>query len=146
LAPGLGTLGINFVTIRIALVDDNQPFRQAMHDKLKQDPEFDVLWEASSGTGALNIAHRLQPDVMLLDISLADMSGIDVMKQLNVDKSFIKVIALSTYNEKHFVLEMLKAGALGYVCKIDVNDIFAAIHAVARGEQYLSREISFVLG
>jgi DNA-binding NarL/FixJ family response regulator len=139
-------LEIDFVTILVALVDDNQPFRQALHEKLVEDPELEIIWEASSGAEALSIAHRSQPDVMLLDISLGDMSGIDVLKRLDVDRSRVKVIALSTYNEKRFVLEMLKAGALGYVCKIDANDVFAAIHAVARGENYLSREISLILG
>jgi two-component system NarL family response regulator len=134
------------VTIRIALVDDNQPFRQAMHEKLVQQSGFDILWEASSGAGALGTARRSPPDIILLDISLGDMSGIEVMNQLNVDRPGVKVIALSTYNEKRFVVEMLKAGARGYVCKIDANDIVEAIHAVARGESYLSREVSRILG
>lgn len=117
-----------------------------MHEKLLQDPGFDIIWEAGSGGEALEIARRSPPDVMLLDISLGDMSGIEVTNQLTVDRPGVKVIALSTYNQKRFVLEMLKAGACGYVCKIDANDIVEAIRAVARGERYLSREITLILG
>lgn len=139
-------LEIDFMPIRIALVDDNQPFRQAMHEKLMQYPEFAVIWEASSGTEALNSVGQSQPDVLLLDISLADMSGIDVMKLLNASTPSIKVIALSTYGEKHFVLEMLNAGASGYLCKIDARDVAAAINAVSQGNIYLSSELGLILG
>jgi DNA-binding NarL/FixJ family response regulator len=127
------------VAIRIALVDDNLLFREAMREQLRREGDFDVVGEARSGMEAIDIAQRLRPDIMLLDISLSDLSGINVMKRLRLDNLSVSVIALSSYSEKHFVLEMLKAGARGYLCKIDGGDIANAVRAVASGEIYLSR-------
>jgi DNA-binding NarL/FixJ family response regulator len=127
--------------LRLVLADDHRMLREALAEMLAKEPELEVAGEAGSGREALEQVEALRPDVLVLDIGLPDMSGIEVAKRLRFSKT--RVLMLSAYADKRFVREALKAGAAGYVSKGAAGDELAnAVRAVARGDSYLSPEVA----
>lgn len=127
--------------LRLVLADDHRMLREALAEMLAKEPEIEVAGEAGSGREALELVETLRPDVLVLDIGLPDMSGIEVAKRLRFSKT--RVLMLSAYADKRFVREALKAGAAGYVSKGAAGDELAnAVRAVARGDSYLSPEVA----
>jgi len=127
--------------LRLVLADDHRMLREALAEMLAKEPEIEVAGEAGSGREALEQVETLRPDVLVLDIGLPDMSGIEVARRLRFSKT--RVLMLSAYADKRFVREALKAGAAGYVSKGAAGDELAnAVRAVARGDSYLSPEVA----
>ena len=127
--------------LRLVLADDHRMLREALAEMLAKEPEIEVAGQAGSGREALELVETLRPDVLVLDIGLPDMSGIEVAKRLRFSKT--RVLMLSAYADKRFVREALKAGAAGYVSKGAAGDELAnAVRAVARGDSYLSPEVA----
>jgi two-component system NarL family response regulator len=131
------------VTIRIILVDDHQLLREALRDKLEKEVDIEIIGMASDGRAAIELIEASAPDIVLLDIGLPDMSGVEVSAWVNARCPAVKVIALSMYADKRFASEMLKTGARGYVTKTTGGDeLLKAIRTVAAGDSYLCHEVA----
>ena len=117
--------------------------REALRDVLTRMPDVDVVGEAGTGAEALATAERVNPDVVVLDISLPDLSGIDVATRLRESVHPPRIVALSAFADKRFVKAMLRAGASAYVAKSAAGtELVQAIRAVAAGQGYFSPEIA----
>jgi two-component system response regulator NreC len=123
---------------RILLVDDHAVVRGGLKMLLAADPELEIVGEAESGAEGVRLAASLQPDVVLMDISMPDMNGIDATRQIKADNPEIAVLALTMHEDDQYFFEMLAAGASGYVPKRAApNDLISAIHAVRGGGMFL---------
>lgn len=124
---------------RILLVDDHQVVRAGLAQFIAEHDDLTVAAEASTGNEAINLARQNEFDVVILDISMPDRSGIDalhVIKQLRPD---VHVVVLSGYSETHYAVNTLRAGANGYISKdVSPEELIKAIRIVARGHRYLS--------
>lgn len=134
------------MTIRLFLADDHRMFRQTLRLPLEAEPDLVVVGEASTGQEVLDGLAAAQPDILLLDISLPDIGGIEVAGRVAARFPQVRIVALSGYAEKMFVDEMLKAGALGYVVKsAGADELLFALRAVSKGHRFLSPEITHCL-
>lgn len=131
------------MSTRIIIVDDHRMLREALSNSLAAEPDLRIVAEAGTGKDALACLERDRPDMMLLDIALPDMTGIDVARQSLAYLPSLSIIALSGYADKMFVDEMLKAGARAYVVKsAGTHELIMAIRAVLAGHIFLSPEIT----
>jgi DNA-binding NarL/FixJ family response regulator len=127
--------------IRVLLADDHPIVRTGIRTMLQGATDIDVVAEAKSGAEALALVEQLQPDVLLLDMEMPGMSGVDVAKKLKVMDSAVRVLALSAYDDAQYVRNLLASGAAGYLTKEEAPEmIIDAVRGVARGEEgWLSR-------
>ena len=129
--------------IRVALADDHRMLLDALISVLATEPDITIVGVAHDGPAAIQLAHEHLPDVLVLDIAMPTLNGVDVARRLRKEVPRVRVLALSAYLDKRFVQEMLKAGAAGYVTKTAaLTDLPRAIRAVAGGQNYLSPEIT----
>lgn len=129
--------------IRLMLADDHRMFREALRVPLRAEADLEIVAEAGSGQETLNEVDRTLPDVLLLDIALPDMSGIEVAARVFARHPEIRIVALSGYTERMYVSEMMKAGARAYVVKsAGADELVRAIHAVVAGNVFLSPEVT----
>jgi len=134
------------VTIRVMLVDDHRLIREALRDTLEHEPDLRVVAEAGDGAEALALARSTVPEVVLLDIGLPDINGIELAARLARLPTPPRIVALSAYADKRFVTEMLRAGALAYVSKSAAGtDLVQAIHCVHGGRTFVSPDIASAL-
>lgn len=132
------------MNLRLVLADDHQVVREALVELLARAPDIEVVGEASSALEAIEQVSAAQPDLLVLDIGLPGMSGIEVAR--NLRSSQTKVIMLSAYVDRRFVEEALKAGAAGYVSKRAAgSELLRAVRTVASGGTYLSPEVATLL-
>jgi len=132
--------------IRVLLVDDHTLLRQGTRALLRESAAIEVVAECADGTEALELARRLRPDVVLLDIRLPGMSGIDVARALRQDLPEIKVVILTAWGYQEYVRTLFAIGVHGYLLKTASGpELIAAVEAVQRGEQILDAETSAVL-
>jgi DNA-binding NarL/FixJ family response regulator len=126
------------------MADDHPLARAGIRKFLEKEPDIQVVGEASSGEEALQMVEELAPDVLLLDMEMPGMKGLEVAKSLKEKSSPTRVLALSTYDNKQFILGLLSSGASGYLVKEEVPEtIIEAVRGVARGEQgWVSRRIA----
>ena len=128
--------------VRILLADDHQIMREGLKALLGKHSSVEVIAEAENGIEALAIARREKPDVIVMDIAMPDINGIEVTRQLKSELADIKVIALSMHSDRRFVSEILKAGASDYVLKqAAFEDLEKAIKAVMLNRTFLSADI-----
>jgi DNA-binding NarL/FixJ family response regulator len=134
------------VTIRVLLVEDHRMVREALCEVLKKVPDIEIVGEAGDAREALQQAADLEPDVVVLDIRLPDVNGIEVAARLKDAGSRAKLVALSAFADKRFVTAMLRSGASAYVTKSAAGtELVQAIRAVAAGHGYFSPEIAGAL-
>ena len=137
---------MNTQALRILLVDDHQILRDGIRVLLDGEPGMHVIGECGSGAEALELAGRDQPDLVVLDISLPDMSGLDVLRQLRERQPMLSVIVLSMHTQREFVLQAIAAGCAAYVPKSTAHtSLLEAIQAVRRGERFLHPKVAAVL-
>ena len=127
---------------RVVLADDHKPFREALRNLLERDPGIEIIGEAGDGTEMLDLVRSGQPDVVVLDMRMPGMNGIDTVRQLAATHPSAKLIVVTATSESTFAAETLGAGASGYVTKADAEELPRAIHAVVRGSTYLSAEVA----
>ena len=126
----------------ILLVDDHPLVRKGLRALLESESGFTVVGEASDGEGALQRVKSLRPDVVVMDVSMPGMSGIEAAARILAESPGSKIVTLSMHSEKRFVDDMLKAGAAAYVLKDSApEDLVDAIRAALRGECFLSPPI-----
>jgi two-component system NarL family response regulator len=131
------------MTIRVALADDHRMLVEALKAALVNEPDIAVVGIAHDGPAAVQLAHEHLPDVLVLDIAMPSLNGVEVTRRLRKELPKLKVLVLSGYVDKRFVQEMLKAGASGYVTKTAaLTDLPRAIRAVAAGQNFISPEIT----
>ena len=129
------------MSIRVLLVDDHAMLRQALCNVLERESDIEVVAEANNGADALRIAGELRPDVVVMDISMPGVDGINATRRLLAAVPAARVLALSTHSERHFIMQMLSAGARGYVTKTSgVNEMLKAVRAIAGGQTYLCQD------
>jgi DNA-binding NarL/FixJ family response regulator len=129
--------------IRIVIADDHHLVREGIRQVLQAGAEFDVVGQASNGAEALRLAESLRPDVLVLDVSMPDQSGIEVTSALRDRGSPVKVLVLSVHDHPQYVVEAVRAGARGYLRKdTEPAELRRAIRAVARGEAFFSPSVA----
>lgn len=131
------------MSIKVFLADDHKVFRQGLRGILEEEPDVAVVGEAEDGRTAVSAIAGAKPDVVLMDVNMPGLGGIEATRQLLKTAPRVKVVALSMHVEEKFVAEMLRAGAVGYVCKkCDAEEVLAAIRCAVTGQTYLSPSIS----
>jgi two-component system response regulator NreC len=129
--------------IRILLADDHAVVRQGFRMILSAHPDLEIVGEAGNGREAVDLAASLRPDVVVMDVAMPELNGIEATRRLTADNPHVRVVALSMHKDSVYVREILRAGARGYLLKDSVaDDLVAAVRAVAGGEGYLSPAIS----
>jgi DNA-binding NarL/FixJ family response regulator len=125
--------------IRIVLADDHSVVRQGFRRILEAQADMEIVGEASNGREALETATKLSPDVVVMDVAMPELNGIEATRRMGEAAPRTRVLALSMHKDSVYVREILRAGARGYLLKDAVDeDLIAAVRAVARGEGYLS--------
>jgi DNA-binding NarL/FixJ family response regulator len=134
------------MTTRILLADDHRIVRAGLRALLEKQPGLEVVSEAQDGRSAVKAALDLAPDVVILDISMPDLNGIDAARQIATAQPNVKIIVLSMHSDKKFVPEAFKAGACGYLLKdCAVEELVNAVRTVLSGQPYLSPRIAGVM-
>jgi two-component system NarL family response regulator len=134
------------MSIRTLLVDDHTMFREALRMMLDKEPEVEVVGELGDGAQVQDAVARLTPDVVVMDISMPQVNGIEATRALLARFPGIRVVALSAFNYKKFVMEMMEAGATAYVVKSAAGEqLVNAIKSAAQGKTYLCPETAAIL-
>lgn len=132
--------------IRILIVDDHAIVRHGLKQIVEASGEMCVVAEADSGGEALRKIRQITCDVVLLDISMPDMSGIDVLKQIHAEKPQLPILILSIYSEDQYAMRLIKAGAAGYMTKESAPaEVIKALLRVAGGKKYISPAVAEIL-
>jgi DNA-binding NarL/FixJ family response regulator len=129
--------------LKTLLVDDHRLVREGLKRLIEEDERIKVIGEASDGRTAIELAQALRPDVVILDVTMPGLNGIEAARALAGLESPPRVLALSMHADAQFVEEMFKAGACGYLLKdAAADDLVAAVHAVAMGKVYLGEAVA----
>ena len=131
------------MTIRLVLVDDHELMRQGLRALVDGQKDVEVVGEANDGRTALALVRSLSPDVVVMDVAMKDMNGIEATRQIRAECPDVKVIGLSSHADARYVKAMLEAGACGYVLKANAyDDLHRAIEAARRGKSYLCPDVT----
>lgn len=134
------------MSIKILLADDHQLVRQGLRSMLEQSGGFEVIGETDNGRDAIALCQSLKPDLIIMDVTMPGLNGIEATRKICELMHNCKVIAVSMHPERQFIMEMLAAGASGYLLKDSpIDELVSAIECVFRGEVYLSPKITGVL-
>ncbi len=132
--------------IKVVLADDHQIVRHGLRSLLSAEPDIEVVGEADNGRAVIRLVQELSPQVVIMDISMPDLNGIEATRQILSDFSGVKVIALSMHSDSLFVLNMFKAGASGYLLKdCALEELVKAVRTVMNRKIYLSPSISDIV-
>jgi two-component system response regulator NreC len=132
--------------IKVVLADDHQIVRHGLRSLLSAEPDIKVVGEADNGRAVVRLVQELSPQVVIMDISMPDLNGIEATRQILSDFSGVKVIALSMHSDSLFVLNMFKAGASGYLLKdCALEELVKAVRTVMNRKIYLSPSISDIV-
>lgn len=131
------------MSIKIVLADDHVIMREGLHSLLEKEPDMEVVADAENGRMAVQLACKLTPDVIIMDVSMPDLNGMEATRQIVTQCPGVKVLALSMHLNRQFVAKMLKAGAHGYLLKEGAfKELSAAIRVVAANQVYLSPKVA----
>lgn len=134
------------MSIEIILADDHNIMREALRVLLEKESDMEVIGEAADGQPTLRLAQEKRPDVVIMDISMPGLNGIEATRKITAKVSGVKVIALSAYSDRRFIFHMFKAGASGYLLKDCLfEELAVAIRAVAKNQIYVSPKIADVV-
>ncbi len=134
---------IKMETTSIVLADDHHMIRQGLVSLLESEPDFKMVGEASDGLEAINLCEQLNPDVLVCDMVMKGMNGIEVIRQVTKSCPNTAVIILSMYDNENYVVEAMQSGAKAYVVKeTTANELVRAIREVRAGRRYLSPPLS----
>ncbi len=134
------------MSIRIILADDHAVLRHGLSKLLENEKDMEVIAQAKDGYSIINLAKELSPDVVIMDIGMPELNGIEATRQITKNCASVKVIALSMHSGKNFILEMFKAGASAYLLKdCEFEELINAIRTVITNKKYISPTISDVV-
>ena len=129
--------------IKVLIADDHTMFADGIESILKDEPDLEVIGQCHDGVSILKFVKKEEPDVLLLDVNLPEMSGIDVCKAITASHKNVKILALSMFNEHSFITEILNNGAKGYILKnTGKNELVNAIKTVQSGSSYFSQSVT----
>jgi DNA-binding NarL/FixJ family response regulator len=134
------------MSIKIILADDHKIMREGLRTLLDNQPDMEIVAEAGDGRATVELARKLSPDLIVMDTVMPDLNGIEATRKIMAENPAIKIIALSMHSDRQFVIEMLKAGAMGYMlrdCAFD--ELVYAINSVVNGHVYLSPKITTIV-
>jgi two-component system response regulator NreC len=124
--------------IKVLIVDDHALFREGIRSLLKAYDDVNIVGEATQGMEAVEKAHQLAPHVVLMDIAMPVMGGLEATRRIQKETPMVKVLVLTQYQDSEYILSMIKAGAKGYISKTaTAPELVSAIRTVAKGESYL---------
>lgn len=128
--------------IRVIIADDHAIMRVGIRKILSGSNEIAVVGEASNGSEAVDLINQLNPDILILDMEMPVMDGVEVARHLQAMSSAVRILVLSAYNDRQYIFEMLKLGASGYLIKDEAPEVIVdAVQGIARGEQvWISRK------
>ena len=130
------------MAVRVLIVDDHKLVREGLRSLLEREPDMKVIGEAEDGHTALSLVQQESPDVVIIDVAMPNLNGIEATRQILTKAPNTRVIALSMYTDRRFIIGMLNAGASGYLPKdCAFEELAAAIRAVAANRTYLSPTI-----
>jgi DNA-binding NarL/FixJ family response regulator len=134
------------VSTRIILVDDHKIIREGLRALIERQPGMQIVGEAENGRDATEMTKKLRPHAIVMDVSMPDMNGIEATRRILDESPGVKILALSMHGDRKFVMEMLKAGASGYLLKeTSFEELTHAIRVILSGCTYLSYRISDVM-
>lgn len=129
--------------IRVVLADDHLLVRKGFRALLSQEPDIEVVGEAGDGREAMRLVDGLHPDVLVMDLEMPGMSGLEAVRLLGKRRYPVRVLVLTMHKDAERILQVLRAGVCSYILKDGaVSDLAAGIRAVSQGEVFLSREVS----
>jgi two-component system response regulator NreC len=124
--------------IKVLVVDDHAIVREGVRMILAKEPDLEVVGEAGDGAQALELTERMRPDVVIMDISMPGMGGIEATQTLRAQHPDVQVLALTMHEDESYVFQLLRAGAAGYVLKrAAAQDLVQAVRAAAKGDAFL---------
>jgi DNA-binding NarL/FixJ family response regulator len=127
------------MTITVVLADDHTLFRQGLTSLLDKKPQWQIVGEANDGTEAVRLCEKCRPDIVILDVEMPGLSGIEAAERIREVSSDSKIVALSMYGDTFYQRRMFDAGAAAYVLKTEaVDDLLTAVEAVLAGKQFVS--------
>ena len=128
---------------KIALIDDHRLFREGVRRILEMENDFEVVAEAEDGLGAEEIMEMTEPDVLLMDINMPGLNGVEATRRLILKHPDIKILILSIHDDESYVTHALKSGASGYLLKeMDADSLVEAVHVVAEGGAYIHPKVT----
>jgi len=128
---------------KILLADDHKIVRDGLRALLEKEPGMSVIAEANNGRATVQLARELLPDLVIMDIGMPDLNGIDATRQIVAELPSVKVIALSMHSDRRFVVQMFRAGASGYLLKdCAFEELARAVRAVLKDQTYLSPAVT----
>jgi DNA-binding NarL/FixJ family response regulator len=134
------------MSIKVLIADDHQIMREGLRALLEKEIDIQVLGEAEDGRSIQRMARELHPDVIIMDVAMPDLNGIEATRQIVAELPGVKIIALSMHDDRRFVLNMLKAGAAGYMLKdCAFKDLAKAIRVVMSHKTFLSPEVADIV-
>ena len=134
------------VTIRVILADDHMVVRSGLRALLRTDSQMSIIGEASTGRQAVALAERFHPDVVVMDLGMPDLDGVEATRQISARTPGTRVLVLTMHAEDEYLVAALQAGASGYLVKsIAEQELLPAVHAVARGEVHVQPTAASVL-
>ncbi len=129
--------------IKILIADDHPVVREGLSAMLSKEPDIQVVGEAENGTEAVNKARELQPDVVLMDLRMPELDGVEAMRQIRAKNPEMKFIVLTTYDNDEYIFKGIEAGARAYLLKdAPREELFKAIRAVNRGESLIEPAVA----
>jgi two-component system, NarL family, response regulator NreC len=132
--------------IRILLADDHQLMRSGVRLMLEREPDISVVGEASDGREAVSLVKTLKPEVVVMDIGMPNLNGIEAAYQMTQENPELAIVIVSMHSDESYVLRALKAGARGYLLKDSAEaDLIKAVHVVYAGKSFFSPSVSKVL-
>lgn len=130
------------MSIRIMLADDHRIMRDGLRALLEKEPDFQIIGQAEDGSSAVRLVRELQPDVLVTDLSMPGLNGIEAVRRIRTNNPTVRIVCLSVHDEKRLVLEVIEAGASGYVLKgCSFEELARGIRMVMADQIYLSTEL-----
>ncbi len=135
-----------FMGTKILIADDHGILRQGISSLIKEHSNMQVVGEANNGLAAVELARKLRPDMVIMDVTMSGLNGIEATRQIKSELPEVKVLALTVHAEREVVLDMIRAGASGYILKeCAFEDLINAIETLIAGQSYLSPQVASIV-